>query len=361
VLTLHTECAPTHANVRGHSTQPPPALPPWGVVGISREQVRDRCGQADPTVAGAQGGAAPTAVQHTIHKGALHNWTGLQGSGTLVQAVNLGAKWTGSRGGYRGTIGNTPTRGTAWRYGQAMAGIPWDSLNAKGLYCGNVGYHAIPRDGRTVARHKKALFRRLDRVFGDRGKGCWSGIWVKEFQRRGCVHFHFILYLPYGAPYRSGMHETVREAWLGVTGQDDDLWAFQFAVECSQVQDIRRVKSYQVKYMGKVGRDNAKAYEKVQPAWFKGGGRWWGVVGQSLRRAYVTFRLAGAELAKVKRVMRCYIRAITHGRYTPKSYGRDYSMTVLTRGGDLQVFNDIVRWVTMERLAIAPCAIALPS
>ena len=250
-------------------------------------------------------------------------------------------------------VGNTPSRGVARRWYRSVAALPWDSFNAAGLFCGNVTYHSIPADGVRCRQHRKALFRALDRVFGPRGKGCWSGIWCKEFQKRGSLHYHFIIYLPYGLPAGVFIYRTVQEAWLRITGQEQDIWAFKYSVQCSLAEDIRKVKCYELKYMGKAGRNNAKAYEKVQPAWFKHGGRWWGIVGTALQRAYETIGVTAAEFVQVKRLLRSYVAHITAGRVRLKAYRRDYSMTVLAHGGDLAAFREIVRWLVGQRLIVS--------
>lgn len=310
---------------------------------------------SDLTVAGAEGSRA-AAIQPTLQKGAHHFETALQASGTLLEAVNFGRKGYGSMGGLRSVVGNTPSRGVARRWYRSVAALPWDSFNPGGLYCGNVTYHSIPVDGVRCRQHRKALFRALDRALGPRGKGCWSGIWCKEFQRRRSLHYHFIIYLPWGLPAGVFMYELVREAWLRITEQDQDIWAFRYAIECSLVEDIRKVKCYELKYMGKAGRNNAKAYEKVQPAWFKNGGRWWGIVGTALQRAYEAFTVTAAEFVQVKRLLRSYVAHITSGRVRLKAYRRNYSMTVLAHGGDMVAYRDIVRWLSGQRPIVAVAA-----
>lgn len=265
----------------------------------------------------------------------------------------MGGNGGAFHGGDRGVVGRTPSVGSARRWYRAVAGIPWDSCDLDALYCGNVTYHSIPLDGVRCRQHRKALFRALDRILGPRGKGCWSGIWCKEFQKRGAVHYHFIIYAPFGVPLHTSMYEIVREAWLRITGQDDDMWAFLHSVECSKVENIRKVKAYVLKYMGKSARDGAKAYEKVQPAWFRNGGRWWGIVGTALSRCYETFRLTWAEFIDCKRVFRSYVRSITHGKCLIRPVSAGYGLTVMAHGGDMVAYRDIVRWLSAQRESVA--------
>lgn len=232
-----------------------------------------------------------------------------------------------------------------------MAGVPWDALDPRQLWVTVLTYHQVPRDGLQVRQDKKAFMRRLDRILGDRGKGFWSAIWVKEFQARGSIHYHLVIHTPYGAPY--DFASQVREAWLCVVHEDEDLAAFLHGVECSRAESMQRVKGYLSKYMGKSERFEAKAYQKRQPSWFKHGGRWWGIVGRTLSRSYETLRLLTVgEFVAVKRLFRSYVRSITQGRYTPRSYAAMYGMTVLGHGSDYAALRDFMRWVTMQRQGV---------
>lgn len=301
-----------------------------------------------PVEAGA-GTVAPPPVRLPwlqIHNGALQFQTALQGSGTLVKLAVLGSSGT-FHGGRRGVVGNTPSKGSALRFRRAMAEIPWESLPAEDIYCGNVTYHGIPRDGRAVRRDVKAFERRLDRAFGRRGVG-YAMTWVKEFQKRGSWHLHFVLYVPLYqvAVEHRGVYDVVRDSWLGVIGEQDDMNAYLHGVECSRVQNIRAVKNYECKYMGKRARGGAKAYEKVQPAWFKGGGRWWGVVGRRLLApSYRAVMLhTWGQYVEARRLLRGYIRSVTHGHYVPKVFGA-HSMSIVGYGRDYGLLTDVIRWV----------------
>lgn len=250
------------------------------------------------------------------------------------------------RGATRGRVGNTPSAGTYLRFMRAVNEVPWESCKRENLYCGNLTYHGIPRDGRHVRRDVKAWERRLDRAIGPRGK-CWGMVWVKEFQKRGSWHLHFLMYLPWGCT--GSLYEIVRSSWLAVIGETEDLQAFLHGVECSRVQDVRRVKAYELKYMNKRARSGPKAYEKEQPNWFKDGGRWWGKVGREvLAPAYESLVLhTYSEFVSARRVIRAYVHHITHGRYMPKVWG-DHSMTVLAHGGDNCFLRDLIRWLTLN-------------
>lgn len=301
-----------------------------------------------PVEAGAVDGRA-AAPWPTIHNGA-HEFTSVfRGSGTLCELRT--EKRPGRErpfSGRRGVVGNTPSAGSAMRFARFLAGVPWESYDKDNIYVGNLTYPGIPRDGRQVAADKKAFTRRLDRIFGPAGRG-YALIWCKEFQKRGSWHMHFILYFPYGHP--PGVYCIVRDAWLAVIHADENIYAYLHGVECSVVQDIQAVKLYESKYMNKKSRDAAKAYEKQQPEWFKGGGRWWGVVGvAALGRSYKRIVLhTRKECVAVKRILREYVRHITQGRYVPKSWSWSDGMTILAHGHDQVVCNDVIRWVTMSR------------
>jgi hypothetical protein len=297
---------------------------------------------------------------HTAQKGALMMRSALQGSGTLLQVVNLEGGRGQVGGGHRGVVADIPSAGVHRRFCQTMAAIPWESLEKGQLWVVVLTYHNAPRDGLQARSDKKAFMRHLDRVLGPRGRGCWSGVWVKEFQARGSIHYHMVLHTPFGAPVDFGAQ--VRDAWLCVVHEKGDMAAFLHGVECSPVADVQKVKAYVSKYMGKSERNAAKAYQKRQPAWFKHGGRWWGVVGRSLCRRYEALRLRTlAEFVTVKRLLRSYVRSITHGYYTPKSYAVVNGMTVLGHGRDYAALRDFMRWLLMERLSVSAGDPALAS
>lgn len=320
-------------------------------ISMGRSRFIEGTGATSPTAKAGAVAVAQSLPRPTIHNGA-HEFTSVfRGSGTLCELRT--EKRPGRErpfSGRRGVVGNTPSAGSAMRFARFLAGVPWESYDKDNVYVGNLTYPGIPRDGRQVAADKKAFTRRLDRIFGPAGRG-YALIWCKEFQKRGSWHMHFILYFPYGHP--PGVYCIVRDAWLAVIHADENIYAYLHGVECSVVQDIQAVKLYESKYMNKKSRDAAKAYEKQQPEWFKGGGRWWGVVGvAALGRSYKRIVLhTRKECVAVKRILREYVRHITQGRYVPKSWSWSDGMTILAHGHDQVVCNDVIRWVTMSRAA----------
>lgn len=227
-----------------------------------------------------------------------------------------------------------------------MAALPWDSYERETLYMGNLTYHKTPTSGLRCKEDLEAWFAALNRLFG--GRDVWGCIWVMEFQKRGALHYHFILRTPRVLDGET-WHEIVG-AWLRITGESDDIYAILHGCQLSQVQDIRRVKVYECKYMGKSGRSNAKAYEKVCPEWFNDSGRWWGIVGASLSPCYETFQLhTPDEWYTVKRLLRSYVRSITHGKYAPRTLAGENGQTILAHGGDLEAYRDFVRYISSQR------------
>lgn len=349
---LTAAAVPNFGTVKG---QTPATAAISAAVGISRE-VDAGADFCRPTgAAGAQPDPAGRPSWHTSQKGAQQMRAALQGSGTFLQLLNLEPQERPfASGGLRGRVGDVPSAGVQRRYCQAVAAVPWEDLRPEDVWACVLTYHNVPRNGLQVREDKKAFCRRLDRVLGDRGKGTWAALWVKEFQARGSIHYHMVLHTPYGAP--AGFPDIVRDAWLGVIGEASDEAAKVHGVMCSQVVDMHKVKAYVSKYMGKSERSSAKAYQKRQPAWFKNGGRWWGIVGRSLCRRYEAFMLhTRAEFVSIKRLIRSYSSAITHGHYVPHSYRAESGMSLLTHGRDYQVLRDLVRWVTMQRQGV--CAL----
>jgi len=331
-----------------------------GAVGIYRDSGR-RAGSSDTDEAGAGvGGRLDRAPWLSLHNGALQFRSALQGSGTLVKLQTLGANSGLFHGGPRGVIGNTPSAGSYRRLMRALSEVQWDSLNPENIYCGNLTYAGVPVDGREVRRAVKAFERRLDRKLGRRGV-TWGLFWTKEFQKRGAWHLHFLMYLPYGVPgvdCPGTLYDIIRTAWLAVIHQEDNMSAWLHGVECSRVQNIRAVKFYECKYMNKKARAGAKAYEKVQPEWFKGGGRWWGVVGRKVFPVeYRSILLhTFAEFVQVRRLLRSYMRHVTHGHYVPKVWG-NHSMTVCAHGGDQCFLGDMIRWLSRTDQGAYPSAL----
>jgi hypothetical protein len=114
--------------------------------------------------------------------------------------------------------------------------------------------------------------------------------------------------------------------------------------------------------MGKTGRDNAKAYEKVCPEWFTDSGRWWGIVGSRLGPEYAVFQLHTlSEWYNVKRLLRSYARSVTCGRYCPRSRAGEHGQTILAHGGDLVAYGQLIRWVTQQRLIVPGADLVLGS
>lgn len=292
------------------------------------------------------------APWHTTHITTEKLLTVFQGSGTLLQAraVHLSTRHQSTlhRHAVRGKVGKTPSRGVNWRYCQRVAAIPWDSYERETLYMGNLTYHKTPSSGLRCKEDLDAWFSALDRIFG--GRDNWGCIWVMEFQKRGALHYHFILRTP--RVLDVDMYHAVTDAWLRITGELEDVYAVLHGCQLSMVQDIRRTKMYECKYMGKEGRNNAKAYEKVCPQWFDDSGRWWGVVGGALTPVYVTFRVTWREFLTVKRVLRSYVRSITHGKYRARTLAAGNGQTILGHGGDMVAYREIVRWLSAQRESV---------
>ena len=133
-------------------------------------------------------------------------------------------------------------------------------------------------------------------------------LWVREFQKRGVVHYHVIT-------ERRVAQERVTEAWVRASGQLDDEAVHRRGVHVDAIRSQGGALAYVSRYLG-------KERQKRLPAGVEGAGRWWGR-SQSLKLA----RLADVVwLDRAEGVLRLpelrVVRILR--RYISKCTGRPY-------------------------------------
>jgi len=112
---------------------------------------------------------------------------------------------------------------------------------------------------RRVIQHCQAdLHRFLRCLAGEIG----AYLWVREFQRRGVVHYHVIC-------QRMISPERATEAWCRASRQLDDAAVLRRGAKVDPIRSQGGALSYVGRYLG-------KERQKQLPVGVEGAGRWWG-------------------------------------------------------------------------------------
>lgn len=129
-------------------------------------------------------------------------------------------------------------------------------------------YVSNMQDTERAMRDLRALMKRLQRI-AEVGV-----IWRKEYQKRGAIHFHLIVYnLPFVH------HEDLAEMWADITGESDAEGRPPF-VRIEAIRTPRGAMSYTAKYIAKRNADDDGLGSTVPHNCPPSSGRWWGVVGR---------------------------------------------------------------------------------
>jgi len=124
--------------------------------------------------------------------------------------------------------------------------------------CGMLSYPAdFPTDGRMIERHKRALFKRIQR----RNKKA-KFVWVKEFQQRGALHFHFMCTEYIDKHY-------LARAWYEIVGSGD-IKHRKAGTTVEVIRNQNGLSNYFGNYM-------AKQEQKRIPEAMQAVGRMWGI------------------------------------------------------------------------------------
>lgn len=155
---------------------------------------------------------------------------------------------------------------------------------AEGLWI-DLTYPDNMRDGKKAHRHLRAFLKRMLRAWGKDWK--LAGIWKRETQERGAIHFHLMVW---GAPYIP--HGWIAEAWYEIvgSGNPDHLKA---GTSVSRVKTAKRAAIYASKYQSKEVEEG----EEIE-------GRWWGMFGdwESLQGALIEWVVNRVGISRLWRV-----------------------------------------------------------
>lgn len=184
----------------------------------------------------------------------------------------------------------------------AFACIPWSSFERVGMI--SLTYPpAFPRDGRVVQADLRRFWEQWTRRFGRRP----TGIWTREFQRRGAPHFH--IYCEFPAD-KWAMVEFVRSAWSKIAWPDRPAGRW---VQ-TRVEEYEHLVGGQVR-LDKIveyfaGHHSEKGlYQKRLPADFVNAGRWWGRVGRDTAAVREYDGLPPAVYFQLKRALKKIYRS----------------------------------------------------
>jgi hypothetical protein len=175
--------------------------------------------------------------------------------------------------------------------------VEWNAIDNSKVFMITLTYEGIPSDGRMVMDDLGAFRRRLDRWSDERGID-YGAVWIKEFQRRGSVHFHLLVVFSDLVRgdfrfHRDGLIKFVSRAWHEITGSSD-----KGLRAGTRVEGVRRSAiGYMMRYMG-------KDYQKNVPPDFKNVGRFWGFwYKENMSYRYDTVRIDLESAWRLRRIL----------------------------------------------------------
>lgn len=175
--------------------------------------------------------------------------------------------------------------------------VEWNAIDNSKVFMITLTYEGIPSDGRIVMDDLGAFRRRLDRWSDERGID-YGAVWIKEFQRRGSVHFHLLVVFSDLVRgdfrfHRDGLIKFVSRAWHEITGSSD-----KGLRAGTRVEGVRRSAiGYMMRYMG-------KDYQKNVPPDFKNVGRFWGFwYKENMSYRYDTVRIDLESAWRLRRIL----------------------------------------------------------
>ena len=175
--------------------------------------------------------------------------------------------------------------------------VEWNAIDKSKVFMITLTYEGIPSDGREVMEDLGAFRRRLDRWSDERSID-YGAVWIKEFQRRGSVHFHLLIVFSDLLRgdfrfHRDGLIKFVSRSWHEITGSSDKGLRAGTRVEGVG----RSAIGYMMRYMG-------KDYQKNVPPDFKNVGRFWGFwYKENMSYRYDTVRIDLESAWRLRRIL----------------------------------------------------------
>jgi hypothetical protein len=204
---------------------------------------------------------------------------------------------------------------------QQVSAINWDALRVAFVVL-TWGKRA-PKDGKEAHSCVEALWKAWERRYGKRP----SGVWKKEFQRRGVIHYSMWLEIPENASFAT-LRKWTHETWYRLAGHGDVAHLY-VGTHCSEYEGSP------LTYLLKECFGAGKEYQNIPPVGFHTG-RWWGFIG-GLRPIWDEQELSFEQGVKVRRLMRGYLRAKGYrGRVRSSIHGVWASMLPATRAKILE-------------------------
>jgi hypothetical protein len=152
------------------------------------------------------------------------------------------------------------------RLHKTVAMLPWAGVR---WFFITLTYPMVfPNDGRVARRHLQSFRKRWARAYGDP-----AGVWKREYQERGAVHYHLAILAPAGLS-TTAMQGWVASAWFDIVKSGDD----RHLLAGTSVELGRYEPSMYFAGHGSHGRDE-KGYQNEVPAGVVLPGRWWGLWG----------------------------------------------------------------------------------
>jgi len=122
---------------------------------------------------------------------------------------------------------------------EQVSRIDWEASQATFI---TLTYHEPVHDAKKCKAHLRALLKRLYRAYGD-----VAVLWRMDTQKRGCWHFHLLVFdLPY-VPRQTKDGNGLLDWWRDITGQQTIT-----QLDIQVIQSAKKARSYVAKYVGKV-------------------------------------------------------------------------------------------------------------
>ncbi len=252
----------------------------------------------------------------------------LKSGHSVIDLKGFGAQaYEGERGWSRGEV-TTWSRQSRARLMKSISAINWESLRL--FFVVLTWGKQPPSDGKEAHEAVEAFWKAWNREYGSRP----AGVWKKEFQKRGVIHYSMWLTQPIVAGSQpivaENVNKFVHETWYRIAGYGD----LNHLIHGSHCQEF---VGSPLQYLLKECFAANKEYQNVPPLGFHTG-RWWGFIG-GLKPIWDEQELTIKQGVKVRRLLRGYLRSKGYrGRIRSTIHGVWASMLPETRVR-------ILRWV----------------